>query len=82
MNTKLNMRMLYAKVMAVVAYSRMICIRLPVSVTLVMINPLLKNAAKGGKPLVVIIIIAIKINDIGMVFLSPPIKRMSRVPMA
>ena len=38
----------------------------PMSVTLVMIRPLLKNAAKGGKPLVVIIIMPIIMKLIGI----------------
>src|SRR5665647_2754784 len=56
--------------------------RFPVSVMLVMIKPLLKKAAKGGKPLVVIIIIAIKMNEIGIIFRKPPIRRISLVPIA
>ena len=67
---------------AVVAYSRIICMRLPASVTLVIIKPLLKNAAKGGNPLVVITIMSAKAKVIGMAFFKPPIKRMSRVPSA
>ena len=55
---------------------------LPMPVTLVMIKPLLKNAAKGGNPLVVIIIMPIKIKLIGIALRKPPIKRMSLVPMA
>ena len=43
---------------------------------------MLKNAANGGKPLVVITIIAIKTKVTGIAFLKPPINRMSRVPSA
>ncbi len=53
-----------------------------IPVTLSKIKPLLKNAAKGGKPLVVIIIIAINAKLIGIAFRSRPSDRMSRVPMA
>ena len=49
---------------------------------LVIMAPLLKNAAKGGKPLVVIIITKAKMKVTGIAFLSPPISRMSRVPKA
>ena len=47
-----------------------------------MIKPLLKKAAKGGKPLVVITISKAKAKVIGIAFFKPPIKRISRVPRA
>ncbi len=61
---------------------RIIWRRFPASVMLVMTKPLLKNAAKGGKPLVVIIITKANKKVMGMAFRSPPISRMSRVPSA
>ncbi len=54
----------------------------PISATLSKIKPLLKKAANGGRPLVVMIIIPIKAKDIGRAFRNPPINRMSLVPSA
>ena len=75
-------RRLYMKVMAVAIQMRIICPMLPASVMLVMTKPLLKNAANGGNPLVVIIIMTAKAKVTGMAFRKPPIKRMSLVPRA